>query len=106
MAAIVHAKFPGDGKRQPGLSAKGGAGDYGMRVTYASIYRRLPTKREIRARLEAIGIGYARSKDPDGQVGRIVRKRRFGGASGIILQKYLRPAKPVNISFCGKRVCR
>ena len=32
-------------------------------------YRRLPTKREVRARLEAIGIDYARSKAPDEKCG-------------------------------------
>ena len=35
--------------------------------TLCEDFRRLPTKREVRERLEAIGVSYEKSKDPDGR---------------------------------------
>jgi hypothetical protein len=63
-AALVRAKFPKKGRGNPGVLPKALLILWHARGL-CEHYRRLPTKREIRARLEAVGINYARSKDPD-----------------------------------------
>ena len=66
MAAVVHAKFPGVGRGNCGSMQKAVMAIWHARGLCEHL-RRLPTKREVRARLEAIGVSYTRSKDPSGK---------------------------------------
>ena len=65
---LVRTKFPGRGR---GNRSYDPCRRQCWRSAYARAlcakHRRLPTKREVRSALEAIGVGYARSKDQDGK---------------------------------------
>jgi hypothetical protein len=63
---VVHTKFPSATRGNTSLIPKAVLAIWHARLL-CERFRRLPTKAEVRQALEAIGISYARSKDPKGR---------------------------------------
>ena len=67
MDAFVRTKFPGRGRGNRFCDAPKAALAIECARYLCAKHRRLPTKREVRSKLENDGVGYARSKDRNGK---------------------------------------